>query len=108
MKPKYRLVAPRRILASVSTSVVLCMAGSAMAQTDNNWTGTVSSDWNNVANWSAGVLPTKTGNYHAVINTATPNIATITVASLILSLLATLYPSWSASRVQPAQALRYE
>jgi lipoprotein-releasing system permease protein len=30
------------------------------------------------------------------------------VASLVLSLLATLYPSWSASRVQPAQALRYE
>jgi len=26
----------------------------------------------------------------------------------VLSLLATLYPSWSASRVQPAQALRYE
>ncbi len=36
------------------------------------------------------------------------DIATITVASLVLSLLATLYPSWSASRVQPAQALRYE
>ncbi len=28
--------------------------------------------------------------------------------SLILSLLATLYPSWSASRTQPAEALRYE
>jgi lipoprotein-releasing system permease protein len=28
--------------------------------------------------------------------------------SLILSFLATLYPSWRASRVQPAEALRYE
>lgn len=36
------------------------------------------------------------------------DIATITCVSLLLSLLATLYPSWRASRVQPAQALRYE
>lgn len=28
--------------------------------------------------------------------------------SVVLSLLATLYPSWRAARVQPAQALRYE
>jgi lipoprotein-releasing system permease protein len=28
--------------------------------------------------------------------------------SLLLSFVATLYPSWRASRVQPAQALRYE
>ncbi len=36
------------------------------------------------------------------------DIATITVVALILSLLATLYPSWRAARVQPAAALRYE
>ena len=29
-------------------------------------------------------------------------------ASLLLSFLATLYPSWSAARTQPAEALRYE
>jgi lipoprotein-releasing system permease protein len=28
--------------------------------------------------------------------------------SLVLSFLATLYPSWRASRINPAQALRYE
>jgi lipoprotein-releasing system permease protein len=28
--------------------------------------------------------------------------------SLFMSLIATLYPSWSASRVSPAEALRYE
>jgi lipoprotein-releasing system permease protein len=28
--------------------------------------------------------------------------------SFVLSLLATLYPSWRASRVNPAEALRYE
>ena len=38
----------------------------------------------------------------------TPDVVAITVVSLILSLLATLYPSWRASRVNPAEALRYE
>jgi lipoprotein-releasing system permease protein len=28
--------------------------------------------------------------------------------SLLISLLATLYPSWRASRINPAEALRYE
>ncbi|WP_374662761.1 lipoprotein-releasing ABC transporter permease subunit [Inhella sp.] len=36
------------------------------------------------------------------------DIVPIAVVSLLLALLATLYPSWRASRVQPAQALRYE
>ncbi len=36
------------------------------------------------------------------------DIVPIAVISLLLALLATLYPSWRAARVQPAQALRYE
>ena len=32
----------------------------------------------------------------------------IALISLMLAFLATLYPSWSASRLQPAEALRYE
>jgi lipoprotein-releasing system permease protein len=32
----------------------------------------------------------------------------IAAFALLLSLLATLYPSWRASRVNPAEALRYE
>jgi len=36
------------------------------------------------------------------------DIVPIVVISLVLSFLATLYPSWRASRVQPAEALRYE
>jgi len=36
------------------------------------------------------------------------DVATVALMSLLLSLLATLYPSWRASRVNPAEALRYE
>ena len=36
------------------------------------------------------------------------DIVPIVAVSLLLSFLATLYPSWRASRVQPAEALRYE
>ena len=36
------------------------------------------------------------------------DIVPIVLISLVLSLLATLYPSWRASRVNPAEALRYE
>ena len=36
------------------------------------------------------------------------DIGPITVISLLLAFVATLYPSWRASRVQPAEALRYE
>jgi lipoprotein-releasing system permease protein len=36
------------------------------------------------------------------------DIVPIAIIAMLLSLLATLYPSWRASRVQPAEALRYE
>ena len=36
------------------------------------------------------------------------DVATIGVVSLVLSFLATLYPSWRASKTNPAEALRYE
>ena len=36
------------------------------------------------------------------------DILPIAVISLVLAFLATIYPSWRASRVSPAQALRYE
>jgi lipoprotein-releasing system permease protein len=37
-----------------------------------------------------------------------PDVMVIASLSLVLTLLATLYPSWRASRVNPADALRYE
>ena len=36
------------------------------------------------------------------------DVVAIAALSLVLSLLATIYPSWRASRVNPAEALRYE
>ncbi|HTQ75313.1 MAG TPA: lipoprotein-releasing ABC transporter permease subunit [Burkholderiales bacterium] len=36
------------------------------------------------------------------------DVIAITLVSLVLSLVATLYPSWRAARVNPAEALRYE
>ena len=36
------------------------------------------------------------------------DIVPIALVSLVLAFLATLYPSWRASRLQPAEALRYE
>jgi len=36
------------------------------------------------------------------------DIVPITVISLVLALVATIYPSWRAARVRPAEALRYD
>jgi lipoprotein-releasing system permease protein len=36
------------------------------------------------------------------------DVITIVMVSFVLSLLATLYPSWRASKINPAEALRYE
>jgi lipoprotein-releasing system permease protein len=36
------------------------------------------------------------------------DVAAVTLMALVLSFLATIYPSWRASKVNPAEALRYE
>ncbi|HKA40982.1 MAG TPA: lipoprotein-releasing ABC transporter permease subunit [Burkholderiales bacterium] len=37
-----------------------------------------------------------------------PDVVTTAVVSFLLTLLATIYPSWRAAKVNPAEALRYE
>ena len=37
-----------------------------------------------------------------------PDVGLIIITAILISLLATLYPSWRASRLDPAEALRYE
>jgi lipoprotein-releasing system permease protein len=43
-----------------------------------------------------------------VISSLPSDIVPIALISIALSLVATLYPSWRASRVKPAEALRYD
>jgi len=78
MNAKPHRTTPRNLIAAATTSILLCLAGLAHGQTNNNWTGATSGDWNTPTNWSEGVVPTKAANQHAVINTSVPNIATIT------------------------------
>jgi lipoprotein-releasing system permease protein len=37
-----------------------------------------------------------------------PDVWVVGGVALVLAFLATLYPSWRAARIQPAEALRYE
>ena len=37
-----------------------------------------------------------------------PDVALVSAVSILLAFLATIYPSWTAARVKPAEALRYE
>jgi lipoprotein-releasing system permease protein len=41
-------------------------------------------------------------------NMDTGETASVVIMALVLSILATLYPSWRASRLDPVEALRYE
>jgi lipoprotein-releasing system permease protein len=36
------------------------------------------------------------------------DVSLIVITAILISLLATLYPSWRASKLDPAEALRYE
>lgn len=42
------------------------------------------------------------------VEISVPQVLTIVITAMVVALLSTLYPSWRAAAVQPAEALRYE
>jgi autotransporter-associated beta strand protein len=66
------LRSPLFAVTAITTLTMLLGPGGAMGQ--STWNGTNSIDWNNAANWSAGVP----NGVNAVINTNGPNICTVT------------------------------
>jgi len=45
---------------------------------------------------------------HFPSHIVTSDVLTVALTAILISFLATLYPAWSASRMLPAEALRYE
>jgi lipoprotein-releasing system permease protein len=44
--------------------------------------------------------------FPSVVNTS--DVVSVVIVAMAISLLATIYPAWHASRMDPAEALRYE
>jgi lipoprotein-releasing system permease protein len=67
-----------------------------------------------IVQWGEGLLGMRVLSPEVYYITALPSdvqgadVWSVTGVSLVLSLFATLYPSWRAARVNPAEALRYE
>lgn len=45
---------------------------------------------------------------HFPSHVVTSDVVTVAITAIVISFLATLYPAWAASRMLPAEALRYE
>jgi len=53
-------------------------------------------------------LPTDVYNLDTLpVSMRIEDIALISVASLVITVMAALYPAWSASKIDPAESLRY-
>lgn len=58
--------------------------------------------------WLFGVRTDFTGDGGLPVLLQTQQVLVVVTTALLLTLLATLYPAWRASRILPAEALRYE
>ncbi|MDA1204640.1 MAG: hypothetical protein O3A75_10125, partial [Verrucomicrobia bacterium] len=71
-------IAKTNLATPVVAALVLGMSAPLGFGDDNFWTGAVSADWNDGANWSLGGVPDTAFGDNAVVSTDSPNIATIT------------------------------
>lgn len=58
--------------------------------------------------WLLGVRTDFTGDGGLPVLLQTQQVLVVVATAMLLTLLATLYPAWRASRILPAEALRYE
>ena len=67
-----------------------------------------------IVNWLEALLQTDLVSSEVYFLSSLPSeirvadVTTICITAIALSILSTLYPSWRAARVQPAEALRYD
>ncbi|MEM7284646.1 MAG: FtsX-like permease family protein, partial [Pseudomonadota bacterium] len=67
-----------------------------------------------IVSWLEGILATELVSSEVYFLSSLPSeirvsdVVTICLTAIVLSILSTLYPSWRAARVQPAEALRYD
>ncbi len=107
MGAKPRMVMGVFVIYGMATGAVGVLLGVALGVPLAMYTGSI------VA-WLEQLLGARVFDPQVYFITAVPSllqwrdVITIALAALGLSFLATLYPAWRASRVQPAEALRYE
>ena len=64
--------------------------------------------WGRIVAVAPADIRTSSGCIHRKDQIVAGDVAKVVVTALLISFTVTLYPAWRASRIQPADALRYE